>query len=326
MKAAIQAYHYRLASGVECWPSAPICGTIDPFAMPFPPVFPMLHSRLDNRLLATLLLAGATAFPAHASRAPADLVMLINAYRSAPGTCAGRPATAVAPLLAEPALSRIHIGSGTFLEPALEKAGYRSEHAEALFVAGPTEPEAVMDTLREQYCTRLLSTEVEAAGVIREAGGWHIVLARARPAPLLPETAELREDTLAAVNQARASPRRCGDEQFGRAPPLRLNTSLDRAAFSHSQDMARLRYFSHREGNGSVVGDRALMAGYPWRTIGENIASGQRSAREAVDGWLASPGHCANIMNAAFVEMGIGYAVNPIRGTVYWTQVLGRAR
>ena len=70
--------------------------------------------------------------------------------------------------------------------------------------------------------------------------------------------------------------------------------------------------------------DRALRAGYKWRTIGENIASGQRTAQEAVQGWLDSPGHCANIMNAAFAEMGVGYAVNPARGTLYWTQVLAR--
>jgi uncharacterized protein YkwD len=45
-----------------------------------------------------------------------------------------------------------------------------------------------------------------------------------------------------------------------------------------------------------------------------------------VGGWLTSPGHCANIMNRDFTEMGAAYAINPgrERGRVYWTQVFGR--
>jgi len=270
----------------------------------------------------TLLPVAAPALPAHVPHAP-GLAALINAYRAAPGTCAGMPAAPVLPLAVEPALSQIHIATGTFLEPALEQAGYPVEHAEALFVSGAGEPAEAMQALREKYCTRLLGSGISAVGTIRVADGWHVVLAR--PARReLPAPEGVGEATLAAVNAARAAPRKCGDEQFAAAPPLRLNHALDAAALSHSQYMAQLRWFKHQQKNGSVVGDRALRAGYRWRTIGENIASGQRTAQEAVEGWLDSPGHCANIMNAAFVEMGVGYAVNPVRGTLYWTQVLAR--
>jgi uncharacterized protein YkwD len=74
-----------------------------------------------------------------------------------------------------------------------------------------------------------------------------------------------------------------------------------------------------------VVGDRALQAGYRWRRIAENIAAGQESGDEAVAGWLASPGHCANIMNGRFTEMGAAYAIHNARESprVYWTQVFG---
>jgi uncharacterized protein YkwD len=285
---------------------------------------PMYRLTLIHIACAALL--GAAVLPAFAQPAHADLVALINAYRAAPGNCAGRPAAPVPPLDAASALSQLRIGTGTFLEPALERAGYPTEHAEALFVSGAAEPEEAMRTLREKYCARLLSTDVTAAGAIRVGDGWHVVLARPEPPRRLPDPATLGMEALAAVNAARSVPRRCGDQQFAAAPPLQSNAALDAAALAHSEDMARLRYFSHVEKNGSVVGDRARKAGYAWRTIGENIASGQRTAQEAVDGWLDSPGHCANIMNAAFAEMGIGYAVNPQRGTLYWTQVLGRAR
>jgi uncharacterized protein YkwD len=181
-----------------------------------------------------------------------------------------------------------------------------------------------METLRDKYCARLLSTDVVAAGAVRADDGWHIVLARPEPPRQLPDPDSMGEETLAAVNAARAQPRNCGAQHYAAAPPLRLNRALDAAALSHSEYMAQVRLFSHRQKNGSEVGDRARRAGYRWRTIGENIASGQRTAQEAVQGWLDSPGHCANIMNATFVEMGVGYAVNPARGTLYWTQVLAR--
>jgi len=278
-------------------------------------------------LLAALAPALASALPVQTPHAPSrstlPLAALINAYRAAPGSCAGMPADPVPPLAVEAALSQIRIVSGTFLEPALEQAGYPVEHAEALFISGAADTAEAMQTLREKYCTRLLGTEISAVGTIRVADGWHVVLARPERREL-PAPEGIGEETLAAVNAARATPRQCGDERFDPAPPLRLNHALDAAARSHSEYMAQVRWFQHQQKNGSVVGDRALRAGYRWRTIGENIASGQRTAQEAVQGWLDSPGHCANIMNAAFVEMGVGYAVNPARGTLYWTQVLAR--
>ena len=47
-----------------------------------------------------------------------------------------------------------------------------------------------------------------------------------------------------------------------------------------------------------------------WATpfaIGENIAAGQRTPQDVVDGWIASDGHCANLMNPNFEELGTGY-------------------
>ena len=49
--------------------------------------------------------------------------------------------------------------------------------------------------------------------------------------------------------------------------------------------------------------------------------------QQAVSGWLASPGHCQNVMNPYFTEMGAAYATNPrSAATIYWTQVFGTPR
>ena len=100
------------------------------------------------------------------------------------------------------------------------------------------------------------------------------------------------------------------------------------AALGHSDDMQQRNFFSHTGSNGSNPGDRLTSAGYNWRTYGENIAAGQSTVQSVVSGWMNSPGHCANIMNASFREI----AVACVKGTggstygTYWTMVLGTAR
>lgn len=124
------------------------------------------------------------------------------------------------------------------------------------------------------------------------------------------------------VNQARVQGRTCGDTAFPPAPPLTWEDDLEDAAQRHSNDMAFNNFFSHTGSDGSDVGQRVTAAGYDWRMVGENIAAGQRSIAEVVQAWLDSPGHCANIMNAGFKEIGAAVAVNPSADfQVYWTQV-----
>jgi uncharacterized protein YkwD len=260
-----------------------------------------------------------------------SLVGLINAYRAAPGSCEGRTAAPVAPLALEPALARVQVAAGVFLEQALERAGYPVARAEAIYVAGPLDARAAMAAIERKYCRTLLSTQFSAVGAGRTGDSWLIVLAQpAPPSPVsqLPDWRQAGEAILDAVNAARASARSCGELQFAPAPALAWNAALADAARAHSVDMAAQRYFSHQGKDGRVVGDRALQAGYRWRKIGENIASGQDTAEEAVAGWLSSPGHCANIMNPDFSETGAAYAISTSRETarVYWTQVFGTAR
>jgi uncharacterized protein YkwD len=277
-------------------------------------------------LIAVLFCAAASYAPHASARGGDELAGLINSYRAAPGSCAGRPAAPASPLTLEPALAKLRIGAGTFLESALKKAGYAAEHVEAISVTGPEDAEAAMTVLRERYCGKLLSGEFSAVGTARYGNEWQVILARPLVFPPLPEPAQLRAELLTLVNRARAVPRTCGTETFGAVPPLAWNDTLSAAALGHSRDMADKRYFSHKEPGGSDPAARATRAGYRWTRVSENIAVGQRTVEEAVAGWLDSPGHCANIMNPAMTEMGAAYAVNPANEnrTVYWTQMFGR--
>jgi uncharacterized protein YkwD/stress response protein SCP2 len=105
-------------------------------------------------------------------------------------------------------------------------------------------------------------------------------------------------------------------------PPLSADTLLTTAAQAHSADMVARAFYSHTSPEGSQPWDRAAAVGCARRTIGENIACGQRSAAEVVRGWMDSPGHRANILKPGFTHIGIGLAGGGKAGT-YWTQLLG---
>ena len=133
----------------------------------------------------------------------------------------------------------------------------------------------------------------------------------------------VRARVVELVNAARSHGRKCGRERFPAAPPLSASRDLNDAAADHARDMARKRYFEHRGRDGSQPKDRVLRAGYQSRLTGENIAFGPESAEEVVAGWLDSPGHCANIMDARFKDIGVGVATGRGRGQIYWVQNFG---
>lgn len=134
--------------------------------------------------------------------------------------------------------------------------------------------------------------------------------------------AAIRAQVLQLVNEARSRARRCGAERFAPVSPLAPSRLLDEAASQHARDMARHGYFDHAGRDGSQPKQRVARLGYRSRLTGENIAYGPESAEEVVAGWLASPGHCANIMEPRIQEMGIGIAVGKSRGAIYWVQTL----
>ncbi|MEU9008569.1 CAP domain-containing protein [Streptomyces sp. NPDC048479] len=103
---------------------------------------------------------------------------------------------------------------------------------------------------------------------------------------------------------------------------LTMNAKLTKAAQDHSKDMASHKNMSHTGSDGSSPGDRITSAGYNWSTYGENVAYGYATPESVMAGWMASPGHKANILNCAFKEIGIGLA----QPNSYWTQDFGTAQ
>lgn len=133
---------------------------------------------------------------------------------------------------------------------------------------------------------------------------------------------------LAAINAARAQARVCanGESAMPKVAPLNGNAALALAAQRHSVYMAQNNHFSHTGTDGSSAGQRIKDAGYNANAWGENIAAGHDSVGAVVNGWLASPGHCKNIMSANYADFGAScvYRSGTTYGS-YWTTDFGRA-
>jgi uncharacterized protein YkwD len=138
--------------------------------------------------------------------------------------------------------------------------------------------------------------------------------------------ANFEADALRLVNQYRAAGASCGARgSFAPAAALTWNARLATAAYGHSRDMADNNYFSHDSLDGRSMVDRINATGYTWSTIGENIAAGYNGVQSVVSGWMASDGHCANLMNPRFTELGMACARNDASTyRLYWTQEFGR--
>lgn len=89
------------------------------------------------------------------------------------------------------------------------------------------------------------------------------------------------------------------------------------AAEKHAKDMAEKNYFDHDSLDGRDPFDRMEDEGYEYSTAAENIAKGNKNAQSAINSWLDSPGHCANMMNPDLKELGMAQYKN------YWVQVFG---
>jgi uncharacterized protein YkwD len=93
--------------------------------------------------------------------------------------------------------------------------------------------------------------------------------------------------------------------------PLKLNARLSAAAREHTQEMAQQGYFSHDSANGAVFWKRiqGFYASSPWRywSVGENLlwSSPDVTPSHALEMWLASPEHKANLMNPRWREIGV---------------------
>lgn len=99
--------------------------------------------------------------------------------------------------------------------------------------------------------------------------------------------------------------------------PLAANWELSRVARYKSQDMRDNGYFSHNSPTYGTPFQMLSAFGLSYRTAGENIAKGYASPQAVVNGWMNSSGHRANILNASYTQIGVGY----VPGGNYWTQL-----
>ncbi|WP_077049126.1 CAP domain-containing protein [Pseudomonas sp. KK4] len=260
--------------------------------------------------------------PAHAG-AERELVEAINDYRVHPRGCERRPTQRLMPLALKPSLA-LPIGYGGGLRDRLKDSGYQAVSVRSLRVVGAQDAEEAFDLLADEHCAALLDSQYADIGVSRSRGEWQVVLARPVLDSQMSDTRSVGKTLLVQVNAARAKPRMCGRQRFAAARPLSWNASLGAAAQGHSKAMAYGNYFAHQDPDGDTAVDRARAAGFRGRQIGENIAAGQGSPSKAMAGWLASPGHCANLMNPMFTQVGAGYATEARSDEgVYWTMMFG---
>jgi uncharacterized protein YkwD len=121
----------------------------------------------------------------------------------------------------------------------------------------------------------------------------------------------MRTAVLCLVNQARTT---------RGLPALAQDGRLDRSAQRWTATMVATGQFTH----GSDFAARISATGFAWSTAGENIATGFPTPARVVAGWMASLGHCRNILEPGFGAIGIGMVARPTgayaRGPATWTQ------
>jgi uncharacterized protein YkwD len=274
------------------------------------------------RVLAVLSIAGAP----HGAAA-ADLYDTVNAIRAGRSEC--KVAPALPPLtrqstleLAAQALSR-----GVGMPEALKDADYRASMSFSISLSGDGIADKAAALLAKQYCTQIAKAELTDFGLYQEDRHLWIVMA----APFAPQVSMAAvaagQRVLELVNAARAQARKCGNKPFKAVKPVQWSALLAEISAHHAGDMAKNSYFSHTGLDGSTPAARVTRGGYRFRATGENIAAGQTSPEEAVAGWIKSPPHCENLMNGAYTEMGVAFAVNRASDMgVYWAQTFGTPR
>jgi uncharacterized protein YkwD len=271
------------------------------------------------------------------------------------GGCGGAAASAAA-LQKNSSLDQAAVqwAGGQAAAAAIEHSGYHAQQWATLHYRGSDNQ--AFQQLRSAGCRNVLGATLRDVGVFHQGEDTWLVMAApgheasspvAIAAPRIPAavaTVPAVVPTRAAapvthiaatpapidasrvlqlVNAARARGALCGSRSFAPVAPVHLSEQLADVAYGHATDMAEHNYFEHEDLQGHTPADRVKAAGYAEKLVGENIAYGPTSADEVVQGWLDSPGHCENIMDPRFAEMGIAYAPGRVqRHGLYWVQLL----
>jgi uncharacterized protein YkwD len=313
---------------------------------------PRLASRVLLAFAAAFATASAVVIPAGAA-APAaaapdpealrrDLLRRLDDERAA----AGAPPLALSPALDRAAQRHVDdiVASGSLradrrpeqtMEQRLRAAGYDAHQWTENVISGPANLAQLVAAWRDDDSDgtfrRLLEPAYSDLGIgigrLEGAPVYSILFAVPQSAAFARDTAGLRDlervraETLTRINAERL--------RHGREP-LALDPALNLAAQRHAEDMLARSYFAHRGPDHKTVRDRARAAGFEWSAIGENLAEGQQSAKEAVEAWMRSSGHRENILDRRYTKTGVGLALgrDPKTGEyrILWVQTFGLPR
>lgn len=104
---------------------------------------------------------------------------------------------------------------------------------------------------------------------------------------------------------------------------LKIDDELQNVARIKAQDMVDNNYFSHTSPTYGTPFNMIKKFGINYKTAGENIA-GNSSNTAAVNAWMNSEGHRANILNSSFSYTGIGVVSSPKYGKIYVQMFIGK--
>jgi uncharacterized protein YkwD len=306
-------------------------------------IFPIEGVTFAKRVLAlvscTVALASLTLVPA-AAQAPTDeqlralaarVVDLVNQERAN----AGLPPYTVSPQLSEAARRHSqdmadhnfygYTGSdGSTFTTRIQDTGYQGSRWGEYHSAGHSSAEETMNEWMNGQFSRetILRSDYQDIGVAvvynanTQYGYYWTMDAGGGLPPTEAQLRALEARVLDLVNQERA--------KLG-ISPYTVSSQLSDAARRHSLDMATHNFANHTGSDGSSFATRIQDTGYQGFLWGENINFGVATAEEAMNGWMSSPGHRANILGV-FVDMGVAvaFSANSNYGGYYWTMDFGR--
>lgn len=153
------------------------------------------------------------------------------------------------------------------------------------------------------------------AAVITLLGGG-FVRACASPVTATNDVMKVANNCTTMVNQQRTS---------RGIKAVAIDARVQTAAQKHSTYQAKIRTMTHRGATAATTdaGARILLEKYRWTTWGENVAAGQTDCKSVMSAWMNSAGHKANILNPAFVHIGVA-AAKGSNGVIYWTMDLAK--
>ncbi len=214
---------------------------------------------------------------------------------------------------------------------AASKSGYEARVLSEVLVQADGDIETVLTgaALDASFAEEVRRSDLRDLGVgvsrLDDIPLYVFLFARAWPDFFADKTVELSDlDAVRAALRARVNRERAAAGlQAVRSQPL-----LDETAWRHARDMLARSYYGHDSPEGTTALDRSKKAGYKPRYIGENIARGQYSPEEVMDGWMGSELHREHILGKLFSETGSAVAIgkNANGYQVLWVQVFGRPR